>query len=359
MESVDAYFYITSAAFLTGFVLQGAWITSQKKNRKKYLLAVFATLITYFLSILFLRGRMYVTEPTSAIALPMMVLLCFIIALIKDTIPRISTQTVLLYTIFFWFAWSDMYFKVLSVFWKSEYTLILISSLTSGNTLTSYVLLTLAAIVIVPTISTICVIHMAYTNSPLNDKLKLLAYVWFLLIAVSLIASQFPGDMNNPKIKASASPLDVLFKFFEVMFSGMFIFQLAFYLSILGFVMPHDNEPKYAWKERTQFLIDKFSDQRLHPSWAYALAITLVATLAINSYLRIIPDHSMIALLALFSMQPVTRKENDDAVIMNDIVDRTTVDEQLEAAEQKQMERDREKLKQLVSKERKRVEGHN
>jgi hypothetical protein len=67
----------------------------------------------------------------------------------------------------------------------------------------------------------------------------------------------------------------------------------------------------------------------------------------------------MIAILALFSMQPVTGKENDNAVIMNDLEKQTNEEDHQEALEQKQMERDREILKELVSRERQRVEGLN
>lgn len=359
MESGDTYFYLISAAFLTGFVLQGAWITSQKKNRKKYLLAVLATLITYFFSIVFLRGNLTTSEPASVIAFPMMVLLFFLVVLFKETLPRIGTQTVLLYTVFFWFVWSDTYFNILSIFLKSDYGPTLISSLISADTIVIFILLALVATVIIPIVSTICVIHMDYTRSPLNYKQKLVSYIWFLLVAVSMIASQFPGDMNNPRIKASASPLDVLLKFFEVMLSGMFILQLAFYLSILVSFMRRDREDIYECMERMHALKEKFSDQRLHPFWAYALTAIQVAALALNSYLRIIPNNSMIALLAVVSMQQVTGKENDNAAIMNDIEEPAYENSPEETEEQKQNKRDREQLKELVSKERKSIESHN
>jgi hypothetical protein len=400
MELGDTYFYITSAAFLTGFVLQGAWITSQKKNRKKYLLAVLATLITYFFSNIFLRGNLTTSEPTSVIVLPMMVLLFFLVALFKDTLPRIGTQTALLYTVFFWFVWYEAYYKLVSKFLTPSLaiaaTLVILTvyiiqkkTRLSLRKLLSYVFIFILATswianqfisdykgsdtlglffffvllffiaIATPIISTICIIKMAYTKIPLDFRLKLIAYIWFLLVAVSLIVSQFPSDMNSPRIKESASLIEILFKFFEVLFSGMFILQLAFYLAILVHIEPRDRETAYEWEERAQLLADSFSDLRLKPAWSLALIMAQVSVLALNSYMQIIPNRSMIALLALFSMQPVTGKENDDAMIMNDIVDRTTADEQLEAAEQKQIEADREKLKELVSKERKKIEGRN
>ena len=398
METGEIHFYLMSFAFITGFLLQGALIALNTKNKRGYLLAAFTTLIVYRLSILFF-GHDSISTASSSVMFPMMIMLLLMVIHFKDTVPSIGTQTVLLYTLFFWFVWHEAYYKFISMFLTAQLIITCIpiilaayilhrkfdlslsklfyfiyilgiavlwmasqfqsdqnSTMIGGNLFLFFSLLFLA-IAITPIIATICIIRMAYTKTPLNFRLKLIAYIWFLLVAVSLIVSQFPSDLNSPLIKASASPIDILQKFLEVMLSSMFILQLAFYLAILVHIEPRDEDTVYEWKERTQMLVDKFSDLRLKPTWSLALCLAQVALLATNNFLEIIPNNSMIALLAMLSMQPVTGKEKDDAVVMNDLQGRT--DELEEEPEQKQMERDRERLKELVSRERKRVESRN
>ena len=354
METGDIHFHLMSFAFIIGFILQGALIALSQKNKRRYIFTALSALAAYLILAFLLKDK-----SGFSIVLPMMIMLLLMVRLFKDTLPAIGTQTVLLYTIFFWFIWHEAYYRFISTFLTPTTWSSFTGILMSANISSLAILPLFSAVAITPIISTICIIQMAYTKIPLNYNRKLISFVWFLLIAVLLMVTQFPSDLNSPRIKTSASQVDIFLKFMEVAISGMFILQLAFYSTIILYFTPREDEKREEWKKRVRLLVNKFSDLRLKPTWSFALCLTQVTLLVTNNFLQIIPNNSMIALLAILSMQPITGREKDDARIMNDLENQTNKEDYQEAAEQKQTEADREKLKEIVSKERLRIEGHN
>jgi hypothetical protein len=360
MEPVDINFYVLTSAALLGILVQGALITGSK-NKKKYLQAVLFTIAAYAFSLVFLRGKMQTSEAGSVLVLPLFVFLFFLLAFfLKEIVPAIGTQTVLFYTIIFWFVWYGSYEQIVPSFLGLADLGKWIGGTFEG---VFFVLALILLIFVIPAVSSVSLVYMALTKNELTFRLKLISSVWFIFIAISLIATQIPNGLGDPKVNMY-DPLAVFIKFMEVMLSWMFILQLAVYVMILAFVWTstRDNmqlrENLEEMRERAGKLVQRFSNYRLPVKWALALGFAQLATLLLNHYLKIVPDHTMIALLALFSLQPITGKEKDEAVVIENFEDYVPEEvSRTEEPENKELEVEREKLKAAVAEERKRVKG--
>lgn len=195
----------------------------------------------------------------------------------KEILPEISEKTVLIFNLLFWYVFLVYFYH-------------------------SFAFLTL--LFLIPTAFTFII---AFINVRLNFFWRSFFYMWFLMMIVLFVLSQFSsGNLSfffNQKHIETLSPIDVLA-------TGMVFLYLTLNVwYVLEAIWPFFQEGSFirdkitGWKEYIKILSDKFSDYQLRPFHALLIILFVGSILTLNYYFKFVSDILMINALLLLTPQ--------------------------------------------------------
>lgn len=168
----------------------------------------------------------------------------------------------------------------------------------------------LICLILIP--MTISVNMMAFTDYVVGPALRLLFYMWFLIMIVFLGLAQFPiWNLSLFFDQMSTGRLG----FLDVFLIGMvfcYIATHAIYILIL-IPIPYDSDRSFKsrWKEvkaHAKVLIEKYSYDQLKQEEALLIMLILGGLLAANLFLELVPDHLAINTLIVIVPQILSRR---------------------------------------------------
>jgi signal transduction histidine kinase len=200
----------------------------------------------------------------------------------KEILPEINEQTIISFTLVFWYIYILYFHPSLSGFWT---WLALIPS--SG------------------------VLIICFINARLGFFWKLFFYTWFLLIIVFLSIFYFSfGNLsfffNQENIK-TLSPLDVFstgMAFLYLVANIWYIFEL---IPISGKYQTIGDRIR-EWKEYTKLLTGKYSDYQLRPVHTGLIITFQGGILFLNYFLKFLPDDLITSISILLIPQLISSR---------------------------------------------------
>ncbi|MEM2918582.1 MAG: hypothetical protein QXY62_03690 [Candidatus Altiarchaeota archaeon] len=195
----------------------------------------------------------------------------FAVTFKKELLPRISEQTILFFTLIFWYAFFTFYSKIS---FKD-------------------------VVIVLALIPTIVAIVISFINWELKFFWKLLLYIWFLIIILFLFLAQF--SFGSISFFYKQKGFEAL-SYFDTLVSGMVFFILTTNFFYLIQVIPYGQGSSFKEnlersREHVKLLVEKFSDYQLNPFHSLLIISFFGGFLAINFYLKLIEDFLLINIL--------------------------------------------------------------
>lgn len=269
-----------SILFGAGLLFETLLLLRQKLDYKKTLgiiLFLFLSLLVSFLK--WEGGSIY-----KNIFAAFLVFALFVGIIFKDEIlPKISEAKLLSFTVSFWFVF-------LTPFQQNMYYLNLVG-----------------AVAIIPTVLTLII---GFFTFELNRWLKLLLYLWFLIINTTLLFTQISFRDFLFFFDATVAAVDFIAVFVAGM-SFMIIVTNLFYLWLLIPFLPYEGtikERRKEWKEHITGMIKKFSDYQIKPSYSLLLLLLQGGGFILNYYYRFFPSYFLINLWIVLIPQVLQEK---------------------------------------------------
>lgn len=204
---------------------------------------------------------------------------CFLVALTfhKEILPTLSEAMLLLYTVLFWF-----------VFFSHYYHGSLLHKVSMG-------------IAVIPTVITL---YLVIDGRNSGSFLKLMMYVWFLVIVVCLGVFQFPlSDLSIFYREHQVPWITPL----EAATSGAaYMFLVANATYIFNLVPIPDRSQSWRermeeWRKFTGVLVERFSDTQISPLRALTIVVVEASILALNENYQWLSTGLVINLVIVFS----------------------------------------------------------
>ncbi len=219
--------------------------------------------------------------------------MCIIIftAVYKEKIlPVINEQVLLSFTILFWFIFLVYDHKLID------------DTIACLPLFSSMLLVTLGTLV------------MAFTKIRIGFRLRAIFYIWFMLTAFVIGASQFWfGNLSiitNSEVSASADP-------FSAFTAGMVFLYIFTYFMYLLEVIPFPGkyqtikERITQWQEHIALLSNKYSDYQMKTGHALLIIILQGGALILNYFLQLVPNYLLINISVLLVTYFVTSRHSD------------------------------------------------
>jgi len=188
-----------------------------------------------------------------------------------EVLPVISEQTVLFYTLLFWYVFLERFY--------AEWPIT-------------------AAAALIPTTATLAA---SYSKAKTSQWAKLLLYTWFLVIIVFLIYFQITQGAAVFLLMAQSLPPDPLSAFM----TGMVSLYFSFYLLTVYMLIPIPGKrQRFAdrleeCKKLARSLIGHYSDTQIEAAHATMMILALGAFFAVNHYTGFMPDYLLINLAVI------------------------------------------------------------
>lgn len=201
----------------------------------------------------------------------------------SEVLPNITEQTVLSYTILFWYVMLA-YIHPTSGFWRYLSLLALIPSAAS--------------------------VVNAFVWRTLRPGFKLFFYVWFIIVVVVLTYSQFSfGHLSvvwKGVVPEASTPADLFFTGMVCIYLGINIFYLWELIPFPGKYQKMEDKIRQC-KEHAKIMVSKYLDIQLTHTRAILLLLVEAGGLTLNFHLKLVSDYLLINILLLFMPQILER----------------------------------------------------
>jgi hypothetical protein len=197
----------------------------------------------------------------------------------NEILPEISEQTLLSFTLVFWYIFFTHFHRINYLFWLA----------------------------LLPSLG---VLIISFVSAKLGFVWKLFFYTWFLLMIVFSNIFYFSfGNLSfffNPEKIKKLSPIDVFL-------TGMVFLYLVSHVWYILELVPYRHrrsrkEMIAEWKEHAQLLIGKYSDFQLLPIHSFFIILFGGGILLLNYFLKILPDDLIISLSILIIPQLISER---------------------------------------------------
>ncbi|MFH0875659.1 MAG: hypothetical protein V1859_07005 [archaeon] len=171
------------------------------------------------------------------------------------------------------------------------------------NLVATYLMIWRNFILLAITLPTLAVLYITFSVNKLNFASKLLLYIWFLIMNISLIIFKFSfGAMSfffNEAEITSYSPIDIFLTgmvFLFLVSNAVYIFEL---IPIPGKHQSFSDRIKQL-KEHICVLVSKYSDEQIKPWFGLFLIVILGGGFYLNFIFHIIPNEILMNFLIVF-----------------------------------------------------------
>jgi len=277
--------FLLSLFFGFGIFIEAYLLTRQKLTFRKFLGKYIPCLIiTLFLFIYMLirsdTGSFYGAAFLSFIIFSIL----FSIVAEEEILPEISEQTILSFTLVFWYICFTHFSVGFSHLWVK--------------------------IALIPSIATLII---SFINRKLGFFWKLFFYNWFLLLIIFFGIFYFSfGNLSFFFIKENIKNLSVI----GVMATGMaFLYLIAnsfYFFELFPIPGKHQSfrERIEMWKEHTRLLTSKYTDYQLKPAYSFLLILFQGGILVLNYFFKFVSEDLIISIAILLPSSLISPPEN-------------------------------------------------